>query len=185
MNAIEALLSRHSVGKLTAPAPAGEILQNILKAGLRANDHKHLRPWKFLIIEGDARNRLGDLCARAALVGDASLSVEKQQDIAAKPLRAPLIIVVAAQIRDEPKVPEIEQVISAAGAAQLMMLAAHAQGFGAMWRTGNVAYNDIVKQGLGLLAKDYIVGFLYIGTAAIPAKFTDVDVNEFVQRWNG
>jgi nitroreductase len=58
MNAIEALLTRYSVGRLTTPAPTGEALDNIIKAGLHANDHKRLRPWKFLIIEGEARNKL-------------------------------------------------------------------------------------------------------------------------------
>jgi len=185
MNAIEALLTRYSIGKLTAPAPTGDALQNIITAGLHANDHKHLRPWKFLIIEGEARHRLGDLCARAALARDPALSSEKQQDIAAKPLRAPLIIVVAANIKDEPKVPEIEQVLSAGGATQLMALAAHAQGFGSMWRTGDVAYSDIVKHGLGLSSKDHIVGFLYVGTPAGAAKRGDIDVDSIVQRWNG
>lgn len=183
MNAIDALLGRHSVSKLTAPAPAGDALQNILLAGLRANDHKRLRPWKFLLIEGDARNRLGELFVRAALEKDASLPLEKQQDIASKTLRAPLIIVAVADIKNEPKVPEIEQVLAAGGAAQLMMLATHAQGFGGVWRTGDMAYNETVKKGLGLSAKDHIVGFLYLGTPAIAAKAVEVRVEDYVQSW--
>lgn len=185
MNAIEALLTRQSVSKLTTPAPSGEALNNILMAGLHACDHKRLRPWKFLVIEGDARHRFGALCVRAALAQNPDISSEKQRDIAAKPLRAPVLVVVAAQIRDDPKVPEIEQVLSAGAAAQLMMVAAHAQGFGGVWRTGDMAYNDIVKQGLGLATKDHIVGFLYLGTAAAPAKPAEVDVNTYVRAWNG
>jgi nitroreductase len=185
MNAIEALLSRHSVSKLTTPAPSGEALQNILQAGLRANDHKRLRPWKFLLIEGEARNRLGELFVRAALQKDPSVAPEKQQDIASKTLRAPLIIVAVAHIKDDPKVPEIEQVLATGGAAQLMMLATHAQGFGGVWRTGDMAYNKAVKEGLGLSAKDHIVGFLYLGTAAVAVKPVEISVGDYVENWCG
>jgi nitroreductase len=185
MNAIEALLTRQSVGKLAAPAPSGEALQNIILAGLHANDHKRLRPWKFLIVEGDARNRLGELHVRAALAADPAVPQEKQQDIAAKLLRAPLIVVAVAQIKDEPKVPEIEQVLAAGAAAQLMLLAAHAQGFAGTWRTGEMAYSNVVKEGLGLSTKDHIVGYLYFGTAVVPARPVEVDVNAYVQQWRG
>lgn len=185
MNAIEALLTRQSVSKLTTPAPSGDALNTIVMAGLHACDHRRLRPWKFLIVEGDARHRLGELCARAAVAGNPQLSSDKQQDIAAKPLRAPLLMVVAAAIKDDPKVPEIEQVLSAGAAAQLMLLAAHALGFAGVWRTGEMAYNDIVKHGLGLSAKDHIVGFLYLGTAALPAKPAELNVNSYAHAWTG
>jgi nitroreductase len=185
MNALEALLTRRSIGKLTAPAPTGEALQNILKAGLRANDHRRLRPWRFLTIEGEARHRLGELYVRAALADDPALSGEKQQDIAAGPLRAPLIVVVAAKIVDDPKVPEIEQVMAAGAAAQLMMVAAHAQGFAGMWRTGAMAYNETVKKGLGLAQRDHIVGFLYLGTPSGSAKPDSPELQDYVRAWVG
>lgn len=94
-------------------------------------------------------------------------AVERERD---KALRAPLIIVVAARVNPAiPKVPEIEQTLSAGAAAQNIMLAAFALGFNAMWKTGSAAYDPAVKHALGLEPTDAIVGFLYIGTEASPA----------------
>jgi nitroreductase len=86
-----------------------------------------------------------------------------------KPLRAPLIIVVAAVCNATAKIPPIEQILAAGAAAQNIMLAAPALGFGAMWKTGDAAYDDTVKVALGLVAEDSIVGFLYLGTAPADA----------------
>jgi nitroreductase len=87
-----------------------------------------------------------------------------------KALRAPLIVIVAARVASGVKIPAIEQVLSAGAAAQAMMLAAVALGFNAMWKTGTAAYDDLVKQSLGLEAADAIVGFLYLGTEVAPAQ---------------
>ncbi len=43
--------------RLAEPAPAGEQLENILRAGLRAPDHGTLQPWRFFIIADDGRER--------------------------------------------------------------------------------------------------------------------------------
>ena len=78
------------------------------------------------------------------------------------PLRAPLILGVCAIVSVESKIPEIEQVLSAGAVAQNILNAAHALGYGAIWRTGEMAYDDRVKTGLGLARPDKIVGFLYM-----------------------
>lgn len=184
MDALTALHTRQSTSQLGEPGPSPAQLDNILKAGLRANDHGRLRPWHFLLIEGDARRRLGELFVRVTLQDKADFSREEQEKLAAKALRAPLIIVVVARLRPSDKIPEIEQRLSAAAAAQLMMAAAHAQGIGAVWRTGSLAYDRRVHTGLGLEANDHIVGFLYMGTPRGEAKpFTPLDVKDFVRRW--
>jgi len=185
MNALEALHSRGSIGKLAEPAPRGEALDNMLKAALRASDHQRLRPWRFLIVDGAARERLGEIFAEAALAKDAQLPEEKRAEIAAKALRAPLIVVVVARLREHPKVPAIEQLLSAGAAAQLLLVAAHAQGFAGIWRTGGVAYDPLVRQRLGLEPGDEIVGFLYLGTAQAQKKIAEVDPGEFVVHWHG
>ena len=183
MDAIEALLTRNSAPKLSLPAPNAAELETIVKAGLRANDHRRLRPWKFLLSEGDARNKLGELFIRAKLSEDAGFSAEEQQKLAAKPLRAPLIIAVIAAVRDDPKVPDIEQLLSAGAAAQLMMVATHALGYAGIWRTGGMAYSPVVNHGLGLQEKDQIVGFLYIGTAEATKPLQELDPGQFLQHW--
>ena len=186
MDAVEALTTRASAVKLGEPAPSDHLLATALRAGARAPDHGLLRPWKFLLIRGAARYRLGDVFAEALKrrkpdVSEAVLEREEQ-----KPLRAPLIIVVVAKVQPKhPKIPEIEQVISAGTATQNIMLAFYAQGFGCMWRTGKLAYDPNVKEVLGLEPHDHIVAFLYVGTAlAVTPERTRPDHHQFIEVWN-
>ena len=79
-------------------------------------------------------------------------------------MRAPTIVVAAAHVQKGHKIMESEQVAAAAAATQNIMLAAHALGYGAMWKTGEPAYDPGVKTALGLDADDEIMGFLYLGT---------------------
>jgi len=184
MDALTALLTRQSVSQVGEPGPTPTQLEAILKAGLRANDHGRLRPWQFLLIEGEARRKLGKLFVQVTLQDKPDFPKEEQEKLAAKALRAPLIITVIARLKPSDKVPEIEQLLSAGGAAQLMMAAAHAQGMGAVWRTGSLAYDKRVHAGLGLEASDQIIGFLYMGTPKGDAKpFAELKIEEFVRRW--
>lgn len=172
MQAIDALLKRRSAKTLTDPAPDQGALELLLESAARAPDHGRLRPWRFIVIRGSARERLGELLADQLLRVQPAASAESLQRERQKALRAPLILVVAAVCSAAAKIPAIEQILSAGAAAQNVMLAAGALGFGAMWKTGGAAYDETVKSALGLAAEDTIVGFLYVGTvpaAAVPA----------------
>jgi nitroreductase len=166
VQAIDALLSRRSAKSLTDPAPDDGALELLLASAARAPDHGRLRPWRFIVIRGPARERLGELMADQLRRTQPAASLESLQRERQKALRAPLIIVVAAVCNASAKVPPIEQKLSAAAAAQNILLAATALGFGAMWKTGGAAYDEAVKMALGLRAEDAIVGFLHIGTVA-------------------
>jgi nitroreductase len=185
MDALTALHSRSSASQLDAPGPSPEQLQNIIKAGLRASDHGRLRPWKFLLIEGDARQKLGNLFVDVALQDNASLGSEERKKLQDNPLRAPTIIVVIAKVQPSDKIPANEQILSAAGAAQLMLLAAHAQGLGAVWKTGKMAYHKKIHAGLGLKVGEQIIGFLYFGTVKSDKPVAALDVNDFLFSWKG
>ena len=163
MDALDALLNRTSSPRLGGSEPPADALNNIFKAALRAPDHALLRPWRFLLVRGDARLRLGELFAGAEKQDDPEIAEALLEKTRAKPLRAPLIVVVIARVLAHPKVPEVEQLLSAGAAVENMMLAAFAQGVGAMWRTGGMAYHPFVHKGLGLLDNEQIVGFLYLG----------------------
>ncbi len=136
------------------------------------------------MIEGAARDRLGALFAQAKLTVDPSLTTDALAKLKRKPLRAPLVLVVAARLTEHPKVPEIEQVLSAGAMAQNLMLAAHALGYGSMWRTGSMAYDQIVAEGLGLQPNEKMIGFLYIGEVEGNQKvLPEHDPEHFVTRW--
>jgi nitroreductase len=172
MQAIDALLKRRSAKTLTDPAPDDGALELLLESAARAPDHGRLRPWRFIVIRGTTRERLGELMADQLLRAQPAASAESLQRERQKALRAPLIVVVAASCNASARIPPIEQILSAGAAAQNIMLAATALGFGAMWRTGGAAYDEKVKVALGLEPADAIVGFLYLGTTpadAVPA----------------
>lgn len=162
MDALTLLLQRHSVGQLTAPAPTGEALQSILRAGLRAPDHGGLHPWHFILAADSGRERLGALLSDAALAaGESAESIAKARQA---PLRAPLVITVVARVVEHPKVPPLEQQLSAGCAVMAMQMAAQALGFGGIWRSGPLMFERSLHQALGLAPQDQIVGFLYLGT---------------------
>jgi len=160
MDALEALQTRTATPRLVEPAPGNHDLEQILKAGLRAPDHGMLRPWRFLVAAGAARDRLGRLFVEALQPE----KPEEREKLLAAPLRAPLVIIGIAKVKADPKVPATEQVASMAAALQNMSVAAHALGFGSIWRTGPAAHDPRVKAALGLEASDEIVGYLYVGT---------------------
>ena len=166
MDAFDAMLTRRSPAQLTEPAPGEAALQSMLDAAMRAPDHGRLRPWRFLVIRGEARARFGALMAESLKRRDPTATPSLLDKERAKPLRAPLIVVVAAEIVEGHKIPAVEQLLAVGASAQNLQLAAHALGFGAVWRTGAPAYDPFVKQALGLKPADAIVGFMYLGTPA-------------------
>jgi nitroreductase len=186
MDAVKLLLERASAVKLQEPGPTQEELDTILRGALRAPDHGRLRPWHFIVISGEARERFGMLLADSlkARAPDATREMlEREQQ---KALRAPVILVVAARLKPSEKIPEVEQIVSAGAAAEHIMLAAQALGYGAMWRTGEPAYDAQVKEGLRLQPRDAIIGIIYIGTPALtPRESPRLELNEFVTRWQG
>lgn len=167
MDAIELLLSRSSNGKLQEPAPDAETLRIALAAAVRAPDHAALHPLRFRLVRGDARVKLGGVLAAALERRNPNAAPEAIEKARKNPLRAPLLIVVAAHVQAHPKVPAIEQVLSAGAAAYAILLALHARGFAGIWRTGEQAYDDGVKAALGFAPSDAIVGFIYAGTPAL------------------
>ena len=183
MDALELLFSRNSQPLLAEPAPTDDEIELLLKAALRAPDHAWLRPWRFIRIRGESRNRLGDLFAEA-LTQEEGVPAEKIAKSRSKPLRAPLVMVVVAKTQDHPKVPQWEQVVSAGCAAQGILYAAHALGYGAIWRTGSMAENTHVNNGLGLAENEKIIGFLYLGTATTVGKaIPQLESADFVTDW--
>lgn len=185
MDALVALQNRASSTKLVAPGPTIQVLENIQKAALRAADHGRLRPWRFLMIEGDGRKKLGELFIVAEKQKIDNLSEKKCELAANKAMRAPTIVIVIACIKDHPRIPRIEQIISAGAAAQNMLTAAYAQGIGAVWRTGDLAYDSKFSAELGLTRNEAIVGFLYLGTASASceAKAPKMNTEDYFQSW--
>lgn len=185
-SALKLLQQRNSSAKLTEPAPNAAELDEIFKAALRVPDHGAMRPWSLITISGDARIKLGELFAKAQMNNGVQMDDDAIRKVCSKPLRAPLIIAVAASVTESDKIPDIEQIISAACAAQNILLAVESLGYGAIWRTGAMAYDDFVQDGLGLEQHQMLLGFIYIGTKNMSAKPLPVHASEqFVRQWVG
>lgn len=189
MDAMELLLNRASIAPRLheEPAPNEAELGQILAAACRAPDHGRLRPWRFIVIRGDARVRLGEVFAEALRARQPDTAAAAIETELARPLRSPLLVCVVAKVQsDIAKVPEIEQVISAGAAAHTMLLAAQALGFGAMLLTGANAYDPNVGLALGLAPEERIVSFVYLGSqAGRPPNLPRPNPADHTSEWTG
>ena len=167
MDVMTAIKTRRSIGKVKSDPVPKEMIETILEAGTWAPCHHQTEPWRFFVLTGDARNSLGKLFAQMVkdnmkepITEEDKKRLEREHN---KPLRAPVIIAVAVEPSDNSKVFIQEEFAAVHSSVQNMLLAVHALGLGAVWRTGEVCYAPEVKQYFGLNGKSELVGFLYIG----------------------
>lgn len=161
--ALAALLTRRSAWPLVEPAPSDDELNQIFELALRAPDHGAMRPWRFAVIRGDARAALAQVFVDAALARDAAADVNK---VRRKVVAAPLTIALAVQLRESPKVPEIEQLMSGAAASMNLLNGLHLLGYSGFWSTGANSADDAVRRALGFADDERLIGFMYVGTSA-------------------
>jgi nitroreductase len=170
MDVIDALRSRRSIGRLEGEVRDDEIRELVELATLAPN-HRMTEPWRFTIVRGAARERLGRVWSEIAmrdlpLTGEAREAAAQRE--AAKPLRAPVLIVVS--VRTDPdEVTATEDFAAGAAAVENILLGAAGRGLGAMWRTGDAAYAPEVKAFLELDPTDRIVAFVYLGRSTAEA----------------
>ncbi|HUR77416.1 MAG TPA: nitroreductase [Acidimicrobiales bacterium] len=189
MDALDAIFARRSIGRMQPPAPNAADLEVILRAAAVAPDHNSLRPWKFVVLEGPAKDAFGVVLADAYRARCAAARKDvvpaKEQKELTKLGRAPMVVVVCTVNRGEDKVPFVEQIAAGAAAAQNMLIAATTLGYGSMWRTGDPAYDNNVKVALGLTRLDAIVGFIYLGTPREDGakEPNEANLDDLVVRW--
>ena len=166
MTALEVLLNRRSIPVhcLTNPGPDAAQIATALDIAMCAPDHGRLQPARFKLVRGAARGKFSDLLVAAALARDPAIPPGQLDKLRQRPLQAPLVIIVSARLREHPKVPEIEQLLSVGASAVNVLNAFFAQGFGAIWLTGPSTYDPAVATSLGLGNEERVIGFIYVGT---------------------
>jgi len=165
MELLTAITTRSSSARLTLPGPNAADLATILGAAAQAPDHGRLRPWRFILIDAQLRDKFAQAAAAAKRLRLPSMSDEQFSAERAKVVASPIIVVIACVVqREQTKIPEIEQITATAAAAENLFLAAHALGYGVMWKTGAAAYDPGVKAELGIRSDDHIVGIMHLGT---------------------
>jgi nitroreductase len=170
METLEAIHTRHSISKVKPDALPRELVEKLLDAAVQAPNHYRSRPWRFVVLTGASRERLGEVMASSLKLQnpelpDSGLGIER-----AKPLRAPVLIAVGVDKATDPRVLEIEDICAVAAAVENLLLAAHALGLGAMWRTGPAARDPQVKQFLGLEPDRHLLAFVYVGVPDMQAE---------------
>jgi nitroreductase len=166
---LDQLLKRRSAkpAMMTAPGPTADQLTQILTAGARVPDHKKLVPWRFIVIEGDGRDRLGNVLAEAlATETPDAVTPQRLETERTRFTRAPLVVCVVARVQETAPAPAWEQILSAGAACFNICHAANALGFGTAWITEWYAYSLHVKKALALAPHEQIAGFIYMGTVA-------------------
>ncbi len=189
MEPIDLLLTRRSVSarNLVPPGPDEAALATILRVATRVPDHGKLTPWRIQILRPDGQRRLGERLAALYAAENPGARPDQIETERQRPQRAPLLLVVTSKARGGYKIPEQEQLLSAANVCFSVLLATQALGFAANWLTEWPAYHPAVIGALGHdPALDRIVGFLYLGSAAEPP----VDrprpaLSEIASEWTG
>lgn len=184
----DAIEGRRSIGKVHPEQPTRGMIETILEAATWAPNHRITEPWRFFVLAGEARERLGEFMgaqnAAKFAEDDPNREIERARG-AKKALRAPVVIAVAAEPSPAGNVDEIEEVAAVAAAAQNMLLAAHALGLGAMWRSGAIIHDPNVKTWLGLSDRAHLLGFIYVGYPAMTSTRSQRTPATALTEWRG
>jgi len=169
---LELLAHRRSLPPigLSAPGPNAEELALLLKLAARVPDHGKLAPWRFIIVEGPGRERLGELALEIRLTSTPELDEDARAAELGRFARAPLVVAVVSRAAPHPKIPEWEQVLSAGAVCMNLIVAAKAMGYGATWLTEWCAYDETFRARFGLAPHERLAGFLHIGSPNYEAE---------------
>lgn len=163
-----ALLARRRSSKLmqlSEPAPSPAELDALISLAARVPDHGKLGPWRFVVIEGEARARAGAALEKV-IRNDDGVDDARREFVQRWFLRAPACVMVVSAPRPNPKVPEWEQQLSAGAVCFNLLISAHALGYGGCWLTEWPTFDARARAALGLTAEERIAGFVYLGTAS-------------------
>lgn len=161
----EGMRRRRSHPSVTDAAPTKRELLPLIEAAASLADHASLRPWRIIALRGDARVRLGE-----AIVEASGLEGGAAAKMAAKPLRAPLLLALVVSPKPSHKVPDWEQEAVAAGVAHALSLVLDEAGWGVMWRTGLYTRSGAVHRMHDLAPDERLLGWLYVGGRQKKAK---------------
>ena len=187
---LAAIRGRRSIGKVAPERPSRAAIEQLLEAATWAPNHHLTQPWRFFVLTGEARRALGEAMARATVGDPATHPLDEAaraayERTAAKPLRAPVVIAVAVEPAAGAKIREVEEVAAGSAAVQNMLLAAHALGLAAIWRTGGACDEPAVKAFFDLAPEAHLLGFVYVGYPAQEPPVRERTPAASLTRWLG
>jgi nitroreductase len=187
MEVYEAIMKRRSISKMKDRDVPKEAIEKILKAAVWAPNHFLTHPWRFFVLTGDGRKALSNILVEIAKEEIEDVNSEsgkaKLEKTASKPYRAPVVIVVAAEVDERKNVIRLEELGAVFAGIQNMLLAAEGMGLSTYWRTGTAAYHPKMKKFFGLKDKDEVLGFIYLGYSDMDKKDTVRKSPEEFTKW--
>lgn len=165
--ALLALRRSASCKCLAEPGPAPDEVTELLTVAARVPDHRKLEPWRFIVYEGRARERFGDMVADIFKAANPEATLADIDEERARPSRAPVLVAVISSPNKSHKTPVWEQELSAGALCYNLLLAANAAGWAGVWLTEWLAFNAQIDTAMGLSDDERIAGFIYLGTATM------------------
>ncbi len=160
---LDFLVSRRSATLLGSPGPTRAELDRILAAAGAVPDHGLLRPFRFVVAEGEGRLQFGDALAMTAAEHQPAMPASVLEKVRAKALRSPTIVVLIASPKAG-KIETWEQNATAACAGYAIVLAANALGIGAVWKSVAFTKGEALAKALGLGQNEQMLGWIHLGT---------------------
>lgn len=169
---------------LGVPGPDAETLKDILTIAARVPDHRRVAPFRFIVFEGEARAKFGEVLKEAFVETNPDASEDKIAYEQNRFQRAPVVIALISSVNKDHRTPEWEQVLTAGAVGQNLLLASCAYGFAAQWLTEWYAFDERIEKALSLTADEKIAGFIYIGTATqMPKERGRPDMNALISHY--
>jgi nitroreductase len=169
---------------LGEPGPSQDELATILAVAARVPDHGKLVPWRFIVIEGEGRRRLGEIAASAFAADHPEIQEEGLVTERERFRQAPVVVAVVSNVVPHAKIPDWEQVLSAGAVCMNLLNAVDALGFGASWLSGWAAFDRRILDALGLKASERLAGYIHIGTPKeLPTDRPRPDLSAIVTRF--
>ncbi|PSC04431.1 nitroreductase [Alsobacter soli] len=168
---------------MTGQGPTAQELETLLTVATRVPDHGKLAPWRFVLIEGEARARLGERIAAVFKAANPDADDERMGIERGRFTRAPLVIAVVSRAAPHVKIPEWEQILSAGAVCMNLTVAANAMGFKTAWLTEWMAYDARAREAIGLATDETIAGFIHIGRGEPQPDRARPALADVVTRW--
>lgn len=148
---------------MQGPGPTRDEIARLLALAARVPDHGKLAPWRFIVFDGEGRDRAGALCAEVLGEKNPEAGEERLAAERGRFSRAPTVVAVVSRAAPHVKIPLWEQEMSAGAVCMNLTIAAVAMGFRTAWLTEWIAYDRAFLDRLGLEAHEKIAGFIHIG----------------------